>query len=89
MILLLSLPESYDLLLSSLIEGKTTLVVDEVFTALLKTGNEVQLTSFACGDRLALKNDSKASSYIGISRSRKRYLGRDENWFKSHLRCDI
>lgn len=64
MILLFSLSDSYDVLVSSLLNKKTILMAYEVLLTTLETSNKNNLSSSAYYDCLARKSDLRISSNI-------------------------
>ena len=71
-ILLASLLKSYETLVTTLLVGKQTLMVDEVTTALLETEKIKQPSSSSLAESHIVKEDNKTKSRRGRSKSRGR-----------------
>ena len=85
--MLASLPKSYETLVTMLLIWKQTLTVDEVTTTLLETDKIKQPSNFSPAESFVVKEDDKAKSRHGRSKSRGRNEQNDRS--KSHSKKDV
>lgn len=89
-IVLYSLPKTYHTLATTLLVGKTTLIVNKVSITLFTTSNVIKPIVSVHEDVLATRVDSRTSS---SSRGKRKHRRRDSseygNYFMSRLRDDI
>lgn len=85
-ILLVSLPKSFEKLLTALLVGKMTLIVNEVLTTLLETENIKHPSSSSYIDQTLI---IRLESNHGKSKSRGRYDDRSDNYSQSRFWKDV
>ena len=86
LLLLASLPTSFDHLVTTLMYGKETIVLEEVTSALLSHIKMKQDSDGSQADGLLIKSES---SNRGRSRSRGRNSNRNISQSKSHVKKDV
>ncbi|KAK2989934.1 hypothetical protein RJ640_013858 [Escallonia rubra] len=87
-LLLSSLPKSYQTLKTTLLIGKETLLVDDVMSALMDSSRVNGNSSNSKGEGLVVRSENKNGHGRGRGRSRSRNPGHGKDMSKSHGKQD-